>query len=68
MKKVYVELGHRHVLTTSELKQLLEMDDLSQLDVHLKKFTIFVNDRYYLKALETGELTSSRNKLLELML
>jgi Fe2+ or Zn2+ uptake regulation protein len=27
-----------------------------------------VNDRYYLQKLETGELTSARNKLLELML
>jgi hypothetical protein len=35
MKKVYVELGLRHVLATLELKQLLAMDDLAQLDVHL---------------------------------
>ena len=27
-----------------------------------------MNDRYYLQKLETGELTSARNKLLELML
>jgi len=30
--------------------------------------TIFVKDRYYLKSLEKDELTSARNKLLELML
>jgi len=30
--------------------------------------TIFVKDRFYLKSLERDELTSARNKLLELML
>jgi len=44
------------------------MDDLSSLSQFLAKLTIFVNDRYYLKQLDTSELTSARNMLLELML
>jgi len=44
------------------------MDDLSSLSQFLAKLTIFVNDRYYLKQLDTSELTSARNMLLEIML
>ena len=44
------------------------MDDLSSLTSLLERMTIFVKDRYYLKSLEKDELTSARNKLLELML
>lgn len=44
------------------------MDDLTSLSQFLTKLTIFVNDRYYLKQLDTSELTSARNMLLELML
>lgn len=44
------------------------MDDLSSLEALLSQMTIFVNDKYYLTQLETGELTSARNSLLELML
>ncbi len=44
------------------------MDDLTSLAQFLAKLTIFVNDRYYLKQLDTSELTSARNMLLELML
>jgi protein involved in polysaccharide export with SLBB domain len=68
IKKVYVQLRERHVQTTQELKDLLEMDDLSSLTALLERMTIFVKDRYYLKSLEKDELTSARNKLLELML
>jgi hypothetical protein len=68
IKKVYVQLRERHVQTTQELKDLLEMDDLSSLTALLERMTIFVKERYYLKSLEKDELTSARNKLLELML
>jgi len=61
-------LKERHVQTTQELKELLQMDDLSSLTSLLERMTIFVKDRYYLKSLEKDELTSARNKLLELML
>jgi hypothetical protein len=44
------------------------MDDLSSLTALLERMTIFVKDGYYLKSLEKDELTSARNKLLELML
>jgi hypothetical protein len=44
------------------------MDNLTSLAEILNKITIFVNDRYYLKQLDTSELTSARNMLLELML
>ena len=44
------------------------MSDLSGLTQYLDKLTIFVNDRYYLKQLDTSEMTSARNMLLELML
>lgn len=44
------------------------MDDLSSLSQFLAKLTIFVNDRYYLKQLDSSELTSARNMLLEIML
>lgn len=44
------------------------MDDLSSLEALLSQMAIFVNDKYYLTQLETGELTSARNSLLELML
>lgn len=50
------------------MRDLIGMDDLTSLDQVLAKITIFVNDRYYLKQLKTGELTSARNMLLELML
>ncbi len=44
------------------------MDNLASIAKFLDKLTIFVNDRYYLKQLDTSELTSARNMLLELML
>lgn len=44
------------------------MDDLCSLEALLSQMTIFVNDKYYLTQLETGELTSARNSLLEMML
>lgn len=44
------------------------MDDLTLLQGLLERMTIFVKDRFYLKSLEKDELTSARNKLLELML
>jgi hypothetical protein len=50
------------------MRDLIGMDDLTSLDQVLAKISIFVNDRYYLKQLNTSELTSARNMLLELML
>jgi hypothetical protein len=67
IKKAYVQLGARHVLTSQELKDCLQLADLGCLDLLLQKVTIFVNDRYYLKTLESPGLTSARNKLLEIM-
>lgn len=55
------------MLTSQELKDCLQLADLGCLDLLLQKVTIFVNDRYYLKTLESPGLTSARNKLLEIM-
>lgn len=65
---VYNHLKQHCVLTSQQMKEFVCMDDLTSLAQFLAKLTIFVNDRYYLKQLDTSELTSARNMLLELML
>ena len=57
------------MLTKAELLDVLPPGTkLEDADQFLSKLTISYNDRFYLKKLATNELTSARNKLLELML